>query len=139
MCNVDPALLERLPVRSTNAVMKIEVRTSLPGKLVGNGIGRPTPMWDLDLQIGPENAAGYGAEGLRLGDLVALSDIDARFNAGYHRGWMSVGLVVHGGSPQPGHGPGVTVILSGPSAAFALQVDATGHQGLREQTVLEQS
>lgn len=136
MCNVDPALLERLPVRSNDAVLTIGVRTLVPGKLAGNGIGRPTPMWDLDLQIDPRSAAGYGAEGLRLGDLVAIGDIDARFNAGYRRGWMSVGLVVHGGSPRPGHGPGVTVIMSGPSTAFALQVDAASHQGLRERAVL---
>jgi len=58
-------------------------------------------MWDLDLQLTPASARGYDAAGLRLGDLVAITDLDARFNAGYRRGWVTIGLVVHGGSPQP--------------------------------------
>lgn len=135
--NIDPDLLRHLPVEAAGGVASVGVRAVLPSRVVGNGIGRPTPMWDLDLQLTLASAARFGADGLRLGDLVAITDIDARFNAGYRRGWVSVGLVVHGGSPQPGHGPGVTVILSGPADAFAINVDAAGHSGLREETVLE--
>ncbi|MCW2929321.1 MAG: hypothetical protein JWM19_283 [Actinomycetia bacterium] len=90
----------------------------------------------MDLQLTPATAGRYGAAGLRLGDLVAITDIDARFNAGYRRGWVTVGLVVHGGSPQPGHGPGVTPILTGPAEALRAEVDAGGHEGLTEQTAL---
>jgi hypothetical protein len=89
-------------------------------------------MWDLDLQLTPASAGRYEAAGLCLGDLVAITDLDARFNAGYRRGWLSVGLIGHGGSPQPGHGPGVTVIATGPAAAFAVRADAAGHRGLTE-------
>jgi Domain of unknown function (DUF4438) len=135
--NIDPELLERLPVRTAGGVVSASVRAVLPSRIVGNGIGRPTPMWDLDLQLTAASAAGYGAAGLRLGDLVAITDIDARFNAGYRRGWVSVGLVVHGGSPQPGHGPGVTVILSGPAGVLVPDADSADHRGLREDTVLE--
>ncbi len=135
--NIDPDLLARLPVEVAGGVVSAGVRAMVPSRVVGNGIGRPTPMWDLDLQLTPASAAGCDAAGLRLGDLVAISDIDARFNAGYRRGWESIGLVVHGGSPQPGHGPGVTVILSGPADAFVTHVDGADHCGLREETVLE--
>jgi len=134
--NIDPDLLAHLPVEVTGGVVSAGVRAVVPSRVVGNGIGRPTPMWDLDLQLTLASADGFGAAGLRLGDLVAITDIDARFNAGYRRGWMSVGLVVHGGSPQPGHGPGVTVILCGPADAFATRVDGANHRGLREETVL---
>src|SRR5580704_12895228 len=130
--NIDPALLAVLPVTLGPETLTVGVRTRLPSKLVGNGIGRPTPMWDLDLQLTPATARGYDAAGLRLGDLVAITDLDARFNAGYRRGWVTIGLVVHGGSPQPGHGPGVTVILSGPADAFVTNADAQDHRGLRE-------
>jgi hypothetical protein len=41
-----------------------------------------------------------------------------------------VGVVVHGSSPQPGHGPGITPILSGPATALAVTPDAAGHAGL---------
>jgi hypothetical protein len=135
--NIDPDLLASLPVGVAGGVVSAGVRAAVPSRVVGNGIGRPTPMWDLDLQLTPANAAAFGAAGLRLGDLVAIADIDARFNAGYRRGWVSVGLVVHGGSPQPGHGPGVTVILSGPADALVSHVNAADHRGLSEQTVLE--
>ncbi len=33
-------------------------------------------------------------------------------------GWVSVGIVVHGASPLPGHGPGMTPILTGPRSAL---------------------
>ena len=105
-------------------------------ELSGTEAGAAELDADLDLQLTPSSAAGFGTAGLRLGDLVAIADIDARFNAGYRRGWVSVGLVVHGGNPQPGHGPGVTVILSGPGDAIVMHLDAANHRGVREETVL---
>ena len=100
--NIDPALLGVLPVAAGPDALTVGVRAQLPSKLVGNGIGRPVPQWDLDLQLTPANAGRYDAAGLRLGDLVAITDLDARFNAGYRRGWVTVGLVVHGGQPAAG-------------------------------------
>ena len=137
LCNIDPALLDRLPVEISGDTLTAGVRAVLPSRLAGNGIGRPTPMWDLDLQLTPASADRHGAAGLRLGDLVAITDLDARFNAGYRRGWLSVGLVVHGGSPQPGHGPGVTVIATGPAGPLAAVADPAGHRGLTEEAALE--
>jgi len=134
--NIDPALLAALPVTSESATLTVGVRAQLPSKLVGNGIGRPTPMWDLDLQLTPATADRYAAAGLRLGDLVAITDLDARFNAGYRRGWVTIGLVVHGGSPQPGHGPGVTAILTGPAGSLRASADPAGHHGLSEEAAL---
>ena len=135
--NIDPAVFAALGVTTGPDAVTAGVRAELPSKLVGNGIGRPTPMWDLDLQLTPASAARYGAAGLRLGDLVAITDLDTRFNAGYRRGWLTIGLVVHGGSPQPGHGPGVTAILTGPAGPLRARVDAAGHEGLREVSALE--
>jgi hypothetical protein len=137
MSNLTPELLDHLPVAVTGAAVSVGVRATVPSLLVGNGIGRPTPMWDLDLQVDRDHARAHGLSDLCLGDLVAIADIDARFNAGYRRGWMSIGLVVHGGSPQPGHGPGVTVILSGPVGPLQARVEADGHRGLSERTVLQ--
>jgi hypothetical protein len=135
--NIDPALLAVLPVTLGPETLTVGVRTRLPSKLVGNGIGRPTPMWDLDLQLTPADARRYDAAGLRLGDLVAITDLDARFNAGYRRGWVTIGLVGHGGSPQPGHGPGVTAILTGPAGSLRATPDPSGHQGLSEEAALD--
>ena len=61
--NIDPALLAALPVTveaggaASSATLAVGVRAAVPGKLVGNGIGRPVPMWDLDLQLTAASAA----------------------------------------------------------------------------------
>jgi hypothetical protein len=111
-----------------DAAVTAGVRVELPGKLAGNGIGRPAAGWDLDLQLRRADPAAAGD--LRLGDLVALTGIDARSNMGYRRGWVTIGVVVHGGSPLPGHGPGITPILTGPASALRTAADAGGHVGL---------
>jgi hypothetical protein len=142
--NLDPGLLPRLPIGlpaerasdgagaagagAAGAAVTAGVRLIVPSRLAGNGIGRPSVAWDLDLQLlGPGTAGGRD---LALGDLVAVADIDARYNMGYRRDWVTVGVVVHGDSPQPGHGPGITPILTGPARALRAVPDAAGHVGL---------
>ena len=154
--NLDPGLLPRLPiglpgddgaagadaaggaaagadaagegVAGGAAAVTTGVRLIVPSRLAGNGIGRPSVAWDLDLQLlGPGTAGGRD---LALGDLVAVAGIDARYNMGYRRDWVTVGVVVHGDSPQPGHGPGITPILTGPARALRAVPDAAGHVGL---------
>ena len=49
---------------------------------------------------------------------------------GYRRDWVTVGVVVHGASPLPGHGPGITPILTGPAGALRPRPDPAGHVGL---------
>ncbi len=133
--NIDPDLLAALPVSTAEAVAGVEagaprvaeigVRTELPARLAGNGIGRPAAGWDLDLQVGPDDG-----HDLRLGDLVAVADIDARYNMGYRRDWVTIGIVGHGSSPLPGHGPGITPVLTGPRTELAARKDLAGHVGL---------
>jgi len=129
VCNIDPALLERLGATFAE-VMTIPVRAAVPSKLVGNGLGRPAQQWDLDLSLDEATAARWGLSTWCLGDLIAIDDLDIRHNAGYRRGWTTVGITVHGGSPLPGHGPGVMPILSAPTSAFDLQVDGPAHVGV---------
>jgi hypothetical protein len=131
--NLDPGLLPLLPVAvpdSGGAAVIVGVRMTVPSKLAGNGIGRPSASWDLDLQLPPPGANGAGD--LLLGDLVAVTDLDARWNMGYRRDWVTVGVVVHGGSPLPGHGPGITPIMTGPAGALRPRPDPAGHVGLTE-------
>jgi len=137
VANLSPALLDRLPVRTGNGAVVVGVRCVLPSMLVGNGVGRPSVAWDIDLQVHADTAERWGAQELRLGDLVALSDVDARWNIGYRRGWTTVGIVVHGGSPLPGHGPGVTPILSGGPGTMVIDADARAHRGVTARVVEE--
>ncbi|HEU5390474.1 MAG TPA: DUF4438 domain-containing protein [Streptosporangiaceae bacterium] len=129
--NLDPGILPMLPIdlpsTGTGAVA-VSVRVTVPSRLAGNGIGRPAAAWDLDLQLPPPGPDGAGD--VLLGDLVAVSDLDVRYNMGYRRGWVTVGIAVHGASPQPGHGPGITPLLTGPAAALRADADAAGHVGL---------
>lgn len=131
--NTEPGLLENLAVSAADGTdLEVGVRAVLPARLAGNGLGRPAAGWDLDLQVGPAGLdAGQDAgQDLRLGDLVAITDIDARWNMGYRRGWVSVGVIGHGASPLPGHGPGITMILTGPAADLAVREDRAGHIGV---------
>jgi hypothetical protein len=139
--NLDPAIFGTLPIRvsADGGSVTAGVRAVLPGKLAGNGIGRPAASWDLDLQLtwadvaAPADVHAVGVATIPdvlLGDLIAVTDIDARYNMGYRRGWLTVGIVVHGASPLPGHGPGITPILTGPSTALLPRPDAAGHAGL---------
>jgi hypothetical protein len=132
--NLDPAVLTALPVvTGDGGPVTAGVRMIVPSKLSGNGIGRPSASWDLDLQIRAGlGVAGLGVADLLLGDLVAVSGLDARYNMGYRSEWLTVGLVVHGASPLPGHGPGITPILTGPASALRAEPDEAGHIGLTE-------
>jgi len=127
--NIDPALLARLDVALTDT-LQVAVRAAVPSKLVGNGLGRPAQQWDLDLSIDVQGAGRWGLSTWCLGDLIAIDDLDVRHNAGYRRGWTTVGITVHGGSPLPGHGPGVMPILCAPTSAFDLQIDGSAHVGV---------
>jgi hypothetical protein len=130
--NAGPGLLDALPLsRPAPGTLAANVRAVLASKLAGNGIGRPAAAWDLDLQLSPgDGPPPAGADGLLLGDLVAVTDLDARHNMGYRSGWLTVGVVVHGASPMPGHGPGITPILTGPASALTAVADSAGHAGL---------
>ncbi len=134
LMNVSPDALSLLPIDISRNAAVASVRAVLPSSTAGNGVGRPAHQWDLDLQVQPADVPG-----LRLGDLVALEDVDVRHNAGYRKGWLTVGIIVHGSSPQPGHGPGLMPVLCGPVPAVIVHADAAGHTGVtREQLLAHQ-
>ncbi|HET9898072.1 MAG TPA: DUF4438 domain-containing protein [Streptosporangiaceae bacterium] len=131
--NVDPGLLQALPITRDSRGLQVSVRAILPAKLAGNGLGRPAAAWDLDLQVPPARTSSQAAPvdlPLLLGDLVAINDIDARYNIGYRHGWVTIGVIVHGASPLPGHGPGMTAVLTGPASALRPVPDVARHTGL---------
>jgi hypothetical protein len=128
--NLSPTMLRLLPVRDVDGGLVVGVRCVLPSALMGNGVGRPSAQWDIDLQVDATIAQRWGADRLRLGDLVALADVDARWNIGYRRGWVTVGIVVHGGSPIPGHGPGITPIFTGAPGTMVINADEREHRGV---------
>jgi hypothetical protein len=133
--NVSPEALPLLPVSVGGTTVNVAVRASLPSYVAGNGIGRPVEQWDLDLTLHRDTAAALGVDDLALGDLVALEDVDVRHNAGYRRGYLTVGIIVHGASPMPGHGPGLMPLLCGPATSFEVELRGPG-SGLTEASLL---
>ncbi|HEX2902631.1 MAG TPA: DUF4438 domain-containing protein [Jatrophihabitans sp.] len=127
--NCDPAMLDRLQVRLGERA-SFPVRAVVPSKLVGNGLGRPAQQWDLDLAVTVGNAERWSMAQLRFGDLIAITDLDVRHNAGYRHGWTTVGVTVHGASRLPGHGPGVMPVFCGPSELVDVRPDAADHRGV---------
>lgn len=112
--NVDPTLFASLPVSTDDGVASVDVAGVLPSKVCGNGIGRPAQMWDVDLAVVPDSPDLQGRD-MRLGELWAIENLDVRNNMGYRGGWLTIGVICHGGSPLPGHGPGLVPVLTGPS------------------------
>ncbi|SEQ55360.1 DUF4438 family protein [Microlunatus flavus] len=127
LLNLDPWLAPALGIRLGADGVEVGVRGVVPSRLAGNGIGRPAQQWDVDLAF---PAGDPLLAVLRLGDLLAVADLDVRHNMGYRRGHVTVGLVVHGDSPMPGHGPGLVPLLCGPAALLRAVPDAQTHEGL---------
>jgi hypothetical protein len=135
--NIRRQVIDHLPVEVGDGAVRVGVRCALPSKLMGNGIGRPAVQWCLDLQVDEHTAGAHQAAGMALGDLVAVTDVDSRWNIGLRRGWTTVGAVVHGGSPLPGHGPGITPLFTGPPGSITIAADESAHRGLTSAVIEE--
>lgn len=125
--NAAPDLLGQLGVHVVpGGGVRARVAAVLPARAAGNGVGRPAHQWDVALQ------STDPAVGLRLGDLVAIDDLDVRHNVGFRHGWRTVGVVGSGASRQPGHGAGLTALVSGPARLVGVE-EVAGTPGLTEQ------
>jgi hypothetical protein len=120
---IGPSLLAALPVRQAAGRLEVGVAASIPAHLVGAGLGLTSEGGSLHMQsTDREELARRGLDSLRLGDLVALEDTDSRFNHGYLRGAMAIGVVCATDGPRPGYGPGIAVLMTAPAGqlgAFA--------------------
>lgn len=107
--NCDPQTLDALALTDTGACIEVGVRTVIGSVHAGAGLG--SDPWIGDLEIA---AATAETAALRFGDLVAFDGIDARVSRFHRRGCTAIGVVSHGPSRVPGHGIGVTMLISGP-------------------------
>jgi hypothetical protein len=106
LCNLSPRLLDALPLTEDRAALTCEVRAIIPPEVAGAGLGQDS--WVGDLEITDHSLAAR----LRFGDLVAFADMDSAVSRHFKPGMVSIGLVSHGSSPAPGHGVGVTILLT---------------------------
>lgn len=114
--SLSPRMLDLLPKKLDNGVLKIGVAGVVPAHFVGAGLGLTSEGGSLHIQSTDRKVlAELGLDALRLGDLIAIQDTDSRYNHGYLRGALSIGIVGQTDGPRPGYGPGMTIILTAPA------------------------
>lgn len=121
--NVDPGLLEAMPLRAEGTQLVVPVAKRVPAMLMGSGIGAAdTASGDYDITTSDKELIhDLGLDSLRFGDLVALEDCDNRYGRSYRSGALSVGVVVHSDCLVAGHGPGVTTLFTAVDGSLALE------------------
>jgi hypothetical protein len=118
--NCAPGLLRRWGLRSRGEILEVPVTHTLPAAIIGSGLGKNS-VWrgDFDIQLfDAPTRRRCGLETLRFGDLVAVIDSDTRYGAAWRAGHVTIGVVVHSDSTVAAHGPGVTVLLTGPASCL---------------------
>ncbi len=124
---IAPNLLAALSLRETCA-LEVGVVARIPAHLVGAGLGLTSEGGSLHMQSTDRaELARLGLDGLRLGDLVALEDTDSRYNHGYLRGAMSIGVVCATDGPRAGYGPGIAVLMTAPAGQLGAFIDASAN------------
>ncbi len=109
-----PELVEALEA-TTNSEGKLAVPVvaSVPPHLLGAGAGLVSDGGSIHIQTADREALQEaGLDGLRLGDVVALTDYDSSWNHGYLRNAVGIGVIAQGDSPRAGYGPGITLIMT---------------------------
>ncbi|MBF0678631.1 MAG: DUF4438 domain-containing protein [Devosia sp.] len=110
-----PNLFEALPKKVVDGRLEIGVVAKVPAHLIGAGLGLTSEGGSLHMQSTDRAALKEaGLDQLRLGDLVAFENTDSRYNHGYLRGAISIGVVGQTDGPRAGYGPGVTIIMTAP-------------------------
>lgn len=114
--SIAPALFDMLPPKTEDGVLKIGTVATVPPHFVGAGAGLTSEGGSLHIQSTDRAAlAEHGLDKLRLGDVVAFEDTDSRYNHGYLRGAMGIGIVGQTDGPRAGYGPGVTIVMTSPA------------------------
>jgi hypothetical protein len=109
-----PEFLDNLEVTTNpDGRLSVPVVGIVPPHLLGAGTGLTSEGGSLHIQTKDRAAlAEAGLDALRLGDVVALSDIDSSWNHGYLRGAVGIGVIGQGDSPRAGYGPGITLLMT---------------------------
>ncbi|HTW18852.1 MAG TPA: DUF4438 domain-containing protein [Mycobacteriales bacterium] len=131
--NCSPDLVASMPGATLgDGRLEVHVAAVVPPEAVGAGSGMISEYANTDLMgayAGLGDDLSLGLEGLRVGDLVALTDQDHSYGRGYREGHLTVGVISTGHCMLFGHGPGPSSLLSGPAEAFSVVVDQDANLG----------
>lgn len=119
-----PALADAFGLRVEDGRVICPVAMELPARIMGSGAELNAEFVDQDLMSGDRALmAELGIDQMRLGDLIAIRDVDHRFGRSYRRGWVAICLCIHGDSVLTGHGPGILTLITGPDDALGFTID----------------
>lgn len=124
LANLSPRLLDALPLTESDSGLTCAVCAIIPPEAAGAGLGQDS--WVGDLEITDERCLAGNVADLRFGDLVAFADIDSNVSRFYSPGRVSIGIVSHGPGHAPGHGIGVTILLTGPAERLIASIGQGG-------------
>lgn len=112
--NMSPDLMEKMNIVEDGKKLKVGVAKIVPAAIMGSGLGANTSYFgDYDITLHDKKiTAEYGLDQLRFGDIVAITDADTRFGRNYMTGAVTIGVIVHSDCIKPGHGPGVTTLMT---------------------------
>jgi hypothetical protein len=113
--NLDPTLLAKMKIKELGGKkLQVPVTTMVPAVCMGSGVGMtPVSKGDYDVMTSdPETVKEYKLDQIRFGDFVALMDHDNRYGRTYRKGAVTIGTVIHSDCLLPGHGPGVTTVMT---------------------------
>ena len=113
--NCAPRLIKHWGLRALGEKIQAPVTHLIPAAVMGSGLGRDNvARGDYDIQLfDTQIRERFRLDSLRFGYFVAISHADSRFGRAYHRGHMTIGIVVHSDSTGSGHGPGVVTLITG--------------------------
>ncbi|CAN5895842.1 DUF4438 domain-containing protein [soil metagenome] len=119
-----PELLEALgPQTRSDGKLSVPVVAEVPAHLLGAGAGLTSEGGSLHVQTADKKALREaGLDALKLGDIVALSNYDSRYQHGYLRDAVGIGVVGQGDSPRAGYGPGLTLIMTSAQGSIVPEV-----------------
>lgn len=119
-----PELALAYNLRAENGQIICPVAMELPARIMGSGAELNAEYVDQDLMSGDRALmADLGIDRMRLGDLIAIRDVDHRFGRSYREGWVAICLCIHGDSVMTGHGPGILTLITGPADKLGFTVE----------------
>ena len=101
------------PQTNFDGKLSVPVVAEVPAHLLGAGAGLTSEGGSLHIQTVDKKALQEaGLDELKLGDVVALKNYDSRYQHGYLRDALGIGVVGQGDSPRAGYGPGLTLLMT---------------------------
>lgn len=113
--SISPHVFESLRIEENGGKLTVPVSAIVPPELMGAGAGLTSESGAICIQSMDQGALERNTlDSLRLGDIVALADVDSSWGHGYKKGSVGIGVVSSTDSVKAGYGPGVTLMMTAP-------------------------